>query len=69
LPFFSPTNKIPTALAIVIGLVSQKAFTEGWRRLKDFDAFAFGLFGSQIWKVLERSRNDRILSEVQEATS
>jgi hypothetical protein len=40
------------------------AFTR--RRLKDFDDFAFGVFGSQIWKVLQRSRNDRILFEAQE---
>jgi hypothetical protein len=40
------------------------AFTR--RRLKDFDAFAFGVFGSQIWKVLQRSRNDRRLSGAQE---
>jgi hypothetical protein len=40
------------------------AFTR--RRLKDFDAFAFGVFGSQIWKVVQRSRNDRGLNEAQE---
>ena len=40
------------------------AFTR--RRLKDFDDFAFGVFGSQIWKVLQRSRNDRRLNDVQE---
>jgi hypothetical protein len=40
------------------------AFTR--RRLKDFDDFAFGVFGSQIWKVLQRSRNDRSLSDAQE---
>jgi hypothetical protein len=42
------------------------AFTR--RRLKDFDAFAFGVFGSQIWKVLQRSMNDQSLNEVQEVT-
>jgi hypothetical protein len=40
------------------------AFTR--RGLKDFDDFAFGVFGSQIWKVLQRSRNDRSLSGAQE---
>jgi hypothetical protein len=34
--------------------------------LKDFDAFAFGVFGSQIWKVLQRTRNYRRVNEVQE---
>jgi hypothetical protein len=40
------------------------AFTQ--QQLKDFDDFAFGVFGSQIWKVLQRSRNDRSLNEVHE---
>jgi very-short-patch-repair endonuclease len=40
------------------------AFTR--RRLKECDAFAVGVFGSQIWKVLQRTRGDQSLNEAQE---
>jgi hypothetical protein len=35
-------------------------------RLKDFDDFAFGVFGSQIWKVLQRTRGERRHDDVHE---
>jgi hypothetical protein len=33
-------------------------------RLKDFDAFAFSVFGSQMWKKAEPIRDARLLREI-----